>query len=768
MGILDITGWQPSREFLLEGMKRPRRKRLKLETFPRGLDGARIDVWLGEALEGAIRGLVEISLAKRMQMLHISDTAALDSGEATRRFQEAYGTAAMAAAQRARGEMRREVYQLFHLAVVKQVLLTLDRQLTLWGEGEEGGLDRGGVAGSARSISRAERLRQFRRCQPRLRYLVAHDVLAIVHSLDRVARKRRKSILALSWPVAEELLFNPLLQLGDLECEDSFLELYPLVLQDPGRFREMDRAVLAPLGKWLPHHCVEQPPQLDAESMKSLPLRRDQGELAGYARVEAYLRQVMVPGEYRERLICWLDHPGNLVRLLGGEYKGKTGRWRHPRWSVYQRALLEEVEQNLDREGLLEPLLASVRLRRLYPELGRRGSPALLLDYLLGKRSRPELVSALDKLEEIPNLPAYQSALSRARKELQQADPAKRRRWLLQALEGYAALRRDLKLAWEAYRAMDGFRLLESGEDLQLSRANGLLQDFTPGATGAGVVRGHVIVKADLRGSTELIAEMNRAGVNPATYFTHNLFEPLNTLLKVFAAEKVFLEGDAAILIFNDSEEGAGPLVARACGFAQELIALVADRNRENRHQGLPELELGVGIAYEEGAPTYLFDEGRRITISPAIHRADRLSSSDLPRDLPGLLPNDRTDGWGVEEVVVRETANPVSEAPVLRRYNVNGVELDTPAFDRLMREMALKTVPAEKAGGGRGEYFHLGRFPDESGKTRWLVVREASVRTWDGKQLIAREGDAGPRFYEVVASPALARKIRHLLAGKT
>ncbi len=767
MGILDITSWRPSREFLLEHLKPPRRKRLKLETFPRGLDGARIDVWLGEELERAIADLVEVSLAKRMQTLQIGGAAAMDSGEATNRFQQAYGVAAMAAAQRARGAMRREIYQLFHLAVVKRILLMLDRQLGLWSEDEEGALAAG--APGTGVLSRAERLRQFRRCRSRLRYLAAHDVLGILHSLDRIARKRRKSVLALSWPVAEELLFNPLLQLGELGCEENFLELYPLALLEPDRFREMERAVLEPLREWLPEYCVERPPVLDAQSLKSLPLRQDKGELAGYARVEAYLRRVMVPQEYREGRLCWLDRPGNLVRLLGGDRKGKgSGPWRHARWPAFQRALFEEVEHNLDREGLLEPLLASIRLRKIYPELGRRGAPALILDYLLGRRSRQELVSALDKLEEIPNLSAYQSTLSRARRELRQAPPSRRQRWLIQALEGYAILRRDLKLAWEAYHAMDGFRLLDTEEDIRLSRANGLLQDFSPGVEEGGAIQAHVIIKADLRGSTELISGMNRAGINPATYFTRNLFEPLNTLLKVFGAEKVFLEGDAAILIIADQGDSNGLLVARACGFAQELIALVADRNRENRHLGLPELELGVGIAFEEGAPTYLFDEGRKITISPAIHRADRLSSSDLPRDFLELLPGERPDGWGVEEVMVRETANPVSKEPKLRRYNVNGIELDAAAFGRLRQEMALKTVEAEERGGVRDDRYHLGRFSDDSGKTRWLVVREAPLRSWDGRELTAREGGGEARFYEVVASPDLAKRIRHSLARKT
>ncbi|RTZ80734.1 MAG: hypothetical protein DSZ01_01795, partial [Gammaproteobacteria bacterium] len=378
MGILDLHGsWKPSREFLLEHMKLPRCKPLKLESFPRGLDGARIDVWLGDPLNRAIEELVQASLAKRMQMLQIAGAHAVGSTDISKSFRESYGEAALAVAQRARAAMRRELYQLFHLAVVKQILLTLDHQLSTWADESEGTLDLGGVPGR-NAGSRVEQLRQFRRYQQRLRFLVAHDVLGIMHSLDRVARKRRKSILAMSWPVAEEILFNPLLQLGTLDCEENFLELYPLVLMDADRFRRMDQVLLSELSEWLPDCCAGAPPPLDPEELKSLPLRQDKGELAGYAQVEAFLRQVISAKEYQEGRGSWLDHPRNLVRLFGGEQKGGgSGPWRHPRWAAFQEELIERVERGLEQRGLLEPLLASMRLRKIYPDLGRRGSPRL-------------------------------------------------------------------------------------------------------------------------------------------------------------------------------------------------------------------------------------------------------------------------------------------------------------------------------------------------------------------------------------------------------
>ena len=767
MKLLDLgSNWRPSRGFIQSKMKLPRYRRLKLETFPRGFDGSRIDVWLGDKLAHAIGELVESSLAERMDLLSSHKECQIKASDCSSTFCKLYGASSLYVAQRARMAKRREIYQLFHLAVLKKILLEVDRQLAQLFNSDPGvgGFDH-----------RAERLWLYRRGHKRLRYLVAHDVLNLVRGLDRRSRKRRKSLLALSWPVAEELLFNPLLQIGHLDCEESFLECYPLALCRADRFRAMELVIKELVGPWLPESCRETPEPLDLDRLKALPLRADKGELAGYAEVEAFLRQVVSAREYRRGKQSWLDYPPNLVRLFDhGSEAHQRSPWHHPHWNRYQEELLHRLEYLLTKADLLQPLLASVCLRRIYPELGRRGTPGLLLDFLLGKRSQQEVISALEKLEEIPNLQAFENTLSRARGEMLNATAGVRHRWLMEALEGYGRLRRDLKLAWQAYRAMDNFRLLEDGEHLELSRANGLLQDFSLEGKDPDTVAGHVIIKADLRGSTELIAGMNKNGINPATYFSRNLFSPLNTLLETYGAEKVFLEGDAAILMILDYAGDPRLVVARACGLAVELISLVNKRNRENRLRGLPELELGVGVAYEAQPPTYLFDEEpgeeprkRKITISPAIHRADRLSSSNLSKDLLERLPRVEPKGWGVEVVVLEDSANPVAKQGELRRYNVNGVELDAAAFNHLKLEMALKTLPAEAVGGAPGDCYHLGRFTDDSDVTRWLVLREAKIRQWDGKQLSVPDGDQAPSFYEVVTIPELAKKIRDLCTGK-
>jgi hypothetical protein len=87
----------------------------------------------------------------------------------------------------------------------------------------------------------------------------------------------------------------------------------------------------------------------------------------------------------------------------------------------------------------------------------------------------------------------------------------------------------------------------------------------------------------------------------------------VNRLLPELGAEKVFVEGDAVILALYDyeSETGDGDSapssptglpVARACGLARSILRVVAMQNVLNRRHGLPELELGLGIAYSGGS----------------------------------------------------------------------------------------------------------------------------------------------------------------------
>jgi len=766
MAMMGSSGDKGSAALLQDELTVPKRKSLRLDTFPMGMDNTRIDVRLEPKLTHAIETSVISSMARHMRTLQMpmSNDLLIQDGAASETFHDVFNQLSNAVALRARQSSRREVYQLFILSVVKQIYLSVDRQLQDCRDGFDMGSTVGELSGGD-LVSRHEKLWRFSRHQPMLRYLVSRDLIDQLRSMEVVTRKHRKSILALSWPVAEEMLFNPLLQLSDLSDEAAFIEVYPFLLLKPEMFRTFEQLVLDVLCRWLPDCPVRRLSPEQNDNLNALQLRRDKGDFPTYAQAEAYLRAVMSQSEYQRMESSWFDDPANLSWLTGGDgERGQPGFWSQKRWREFQDNLLEELETSLQKNGILEMTFASALLPDLYRSLGRKGALRLVYEYVLGGRSKKELIPILQQFKDISDLDLYVQRMNSVHKEIKHSDAAQRRAWLIKVLEGYASLRRDLKLAWELYRAMDLIRLLDKPKELALSRANALLQEFSLQEGGqAPEVKGHVIIKADLRGSTELTTSMLREGLNPASYFSQNLFDPINSLLQTYGAEKVFVEGDAVILMLLEHANPPSQVVARACGLAYDIIDLVVKRNLESRQMGLPELELGVGIAYVPEAPCYLFDAGRKITISPAINRADRLSSCK-ERDFVGF-GEDRP--WGVEVIEIEQTANGVSGNAGHCRYNVNGIELDLPAFQHLAAEIVLKKIKASSFGKESGDHYYVGRFPDLSGKTRWQVVRHSAIKHWDGSKLTCPSKNSGNSFYELVTDPEILNRTREKLSGK-
>src|SRR5262249_38615100 len=131
----------------------------------------------------------------------------------------------------------------------------------------------------------------------------------------------------------------------------------------------------------------------------------------------------------------------------------------------------------------------------------------------------------------------------------------------------------------------------------------------------------------DVRDSTRLTRSLVERGLNPASYFSLNFYDPVNKLLSKYGATKVFLEGDAIILALLEREGEPGLAVGKACVLARERIELARGYNQLLTKGGLPPLELGIGISYQNSAPLYLKDGEQRIMISDALNESDRLSS---------------------------------------------------------------------------------------------------------------------------------------------
>ncbi len=609
-------------------------------------------------------------------------------------------------------------------------------------------------------------------------YRVYQRLFRLVDKLETMQlRKLRKSIMGVSWPVPREAMFNALLQLPNLLAESEVMHHYPMLFVEEHGKQYLDglnHCIAEVFSDYLPTWTSPRKggggEDSDTSSLRFMD-RLDQGGLRGFLETEIILSQLLSEDEFRKPQYSWLDEPENLIQLLrepagtdDAESEAPAEERRVKHWRQYRRAIRAELVQRVERMDIMLQVVASYWTPRIHRELGGKVSAQLVYDYLTGRQNKRKVLRRLAAGQTEVDPALVSKTLDFAAGEIRQLSRESRSEYAQRLLLDFLRLRRDLKLAYKTFEAMDQIRLLEEGDDLTLSRANNLMYEFRLSDEKGTEqrIRSHVIMKADVRGSTRITAELRAKKLNPATHFSQNFFNPINEFLADFGANKVFVEGDAVILSFMEETGGIerNLSVAHACGLSARILDVVAKQNAVNRRYGLPELELGVGIAYCNEEPTFLYDEDRQITISPAINLADRLSSCSKALRHPGF---EKARGPFRVEVLLPASGSDAlagSKMDVLR-YNVNGIELDADGFAKLKTELSMPRMDLRVS--GRAQRFYVGRYPDRNGRMHWLVVREAPLRVWDGGQILEGPPDTR-RFYEVVVDPTLLTLIRSKL----
>ena len=303
------------------------------------------------------------------------------------------------------------------------------------------------------------------------------------------------------------------------------------------------------------------------------------------------------------------------------------------------------------------------------------------------------------------------------------------------------------------------------------SRANNTLYEFLLSSEkweDEKPIINHVVIKADVRGSTDITHQMIKRGLNPASYFSLNFFNPISNILKDYGAIKVFIEGDAIILaIFEREKTPEGWYgVARACGIAMNMLFIIKRYNDKSKKNLLPILELGIGINYLESSPTVLFDGNQRIMISSAINIVDRQSSCSRPlrRIISKMRPAFNLYVYQTEsEEDMLKTSDDIS-----LRYNVNGIDLNLDGFKKLSKEINLTTLktdlPELKM---KNIKLHTGKFPLTSGRFQRLVIRESKIRQVHPDTL-AFSKPTTRSYFEVCTHPAVYKHVRTLVKSNT
>ncbi len=764
--------WQPQPVELLAIMRPVKPWPVQMDRYTRGIDNTRVDVYISAHFIDTANTLVSALVRYEVATQYWNESESQPQPKELEEFRAAYQGLVNGAMNQRQQLAPADWVRLVQLSLLKKLLLLVPRQIQSLRRHLEKGRDDKKSQEGGRRLEFHERLVVLAREEGTIAYRVYRRLFKLVDKLETVhMRKLRKSVLGTSWPIPRQALFNPLLQLPNLFAESVMMHHYPmLAMEEKGReyLESLNQIVIDVFKEYLPTWTQPRPNHaVDGETGRFMD-RLDQGGLPGFLETEIVLRYLLFEDEYKKSQDSWLDEPDNLAQLLeeedGMQSEACAGDERLARhWRQYRQAIREELGRRVDKLGILPSIVASYWTPRIHRELGGKVPARLIYDYLTGQQTRRKVLRKLSLNQTVMGQSLAAKALDYAAGEIKQLSSNKKREFTLLVLIDFLALRRDLKLAYKTFECMDAIRILEDDEDINLSRANGLLYEFrlTDKRNRKERVQSHVILKADLRGSTRITSELRIKKLNPATHFSQNFFNPINEFLDDFGAQKVFVEGDAVILSFMEQGgDSKRPMhVAHACGLGTRILEVVSRQNMINRRHGLPDLELGIGIAYCNEEPTFLYDGDKQIMISPAINLADRLSS--CARVLHNsVLSKGRP--FRVEVLVPGHGSKSLagSKSDVMR-YNVNGIELDQPAFIKLKTELVLHRFDIKVS--GQSERFHVGRYPDRKGRMHWLVIREAPVRLWENEIVGARARGQGC-FYEVIMEPSLMTLIRSKL----
>ncbi|MBU4316230.1 MAG: hypothetical protein KKF30_03030 [Proteobacteria bacterium] len=464
----------------------------------------------------------------------------------------------------------------------------------------------------------------------------------------------------------------------------------------------------------------------------------------------------------------WISHVSNMDSLLNyfhterkyfslnrQEAKSEAGEKLKAEMST-QKAVLDKLYKRFKEIGLLKRVGAYFEIKPIYQEYCPPLNPQQVIQFLISSIQRKRILNHLKQLKGYYPKTLELRPLEKKIKRLKRLKASKEKEYLIQFLKNFSRFHRDVLNMNAANQVMDRISLISNEKKLNLSRANNTLYEFLLPHEEVHIEKpiiNHVIIKSDVRGSTDITYRMKENGLNPASYFSLNFFDPISDILSIYGAGKVFIEGDAIIL--SISEQKGAPeewySVARACGLAMEIVRIVQRYNSESRKFELPVLEIGVGICFINSSPAFLFDGDKRIMISEAINMADRLSSCSKLLKRNSVYAASPFNLFVFQEGFASE--NPLSKDNHLIRYNVNGIELNPEGFEKLAREIDLK--PVHITLNGEKHLLYTGKFPLMNGSYQRLIIREAPVGilgTLDGGIL----GSTKWNYYEICTDPRL------------
>jgi class 3 adenylate cyclase len=464
--------------------------------------------------------------------------------------------------------------------------------------------------------------------------------------------------------------------------------------------------------------------------------------------------------DYKSRLGDYLNDPENAKRLFDqssvsegdGSLRGK---------------LLSNLLDRLEQHEIIYHVLASYEIRPIAAEY----SPPVHLQQLRKALvSKEELKRLEGVLKQVPARQLSPKPIEELSRKIRRYSRDEKLSFVVRLTSDFLRLRRDTRNAEHLTTCMERINLVTTEQARELSRLNNRLYECVlqeEAKPQQDQVVSHVIIKADVRGSTKMTQDLLSRGLSPASHFSLNLHEPVKKLLDRYAAKKVFIEGDAIILAIFESESNRAYArsVAKACILSRQILAVCNSYNDRAATSNLPALELGIGVAFQGSAPTYWTDGDSRIMISKALNLSDRLSG--CAKIAKRLMTGQKTHFSVFQFLTAMEGASAEELDEFLVRFNMNGIELNEEGFQKLSEEISLDSIETklEMPWGKENVKLHFGEVP-MGDSVELLVLRKGLARELrpDGTIGIA----SSHPYYEVCTSAALYDLVAALIRTQT
>ncbi|MDP9162427.1 MAG: hypothetical protein M3O09_19650 [Acidobacteriota bacterium] len=455
----------------------------------------------------------------------------------------------------------------------------------------------------------------------------------------------------------------------------------------------------------------------------------------------------------------WLNVPENAHELLGsGNDDDATLKGRS------QKARLGAWLDLLEQENVMELITASYEAVPLLAEYSTLVSAQQLKNSLVMREERERVQKLIEQQGKF-SLAGLRTAAER----LANCGGAERAKVAGRFFRDFLRYHRDLRRLEVLKSAMESVNLIGSEKIRELSAMNGTLYEFLGAEEQrpreAKVLR-HVILKADVRDSSRLTKSLMERQMNPASYFSLNFYDPVNKLLAKYGAEKVFLEGDALILAFLEREGEPSLAVGKASVLAREMLEIVQGYNQLLERAGLPSLELGVGISYQDSSPMYLMDAQHRIMISDAINESDRLSSCN--KRVRKMISSIETPFNVYAFQTVGDSDASESPDDFVLKYNLGGIRISEAAFQKLKHEISLEPLALSlpQLWGTEESRLFSGLVPLGNDIFRKIVVRASHIPQVESHDFSLKHWTE-KWYYEVCTNSAIYAALEGKAAGK-